>query len=249
MVANSKSTYTSNPKTEESLFYWSVGPTFSLYRLARTTILDLGSNKDFLNNSRSKLAPGICLNVGYHSYPLQFNYGLKVSYAHRNAGITNDYWEQGQTVSLFDVQQDIRDMRFTPYLEWKKQCKNRFAFAISAGAGFSIKTVDNFKVYEKATQAYIGQRLAAESLNYLGEFGGKIQYTTKQEWNFILDYTFTLGNAHYKRNIYIETPDPAASETFLDEALLIDASSILLPKHPHLKIRSHRFSLSFGADF
>lgn len=243
-------------RSENPRLYWSFGPTVSLYHLSRSTILDLGSNKDFLKNNRIKAVPGFCFDIGrnwtevsWKRYATDLNYGLRISYAHGNKALTNDYWEPGQTASSFDIKQDVRDLRFTPYIACEKTYKERFKYGLSAGFGIGVHVLDNFKAYEKATKAYIGQRLKAASMSFLGEFGAKMQFQLRNTYNLKAEYIFSIGNANYKKKVYIETPEATATQTFQNQALLIDKDAIYLPKTPRLKMRSHRFSLSLGKDF
>lgn len=243
-------------RSENPRLYWSFGPTVSLYHLSRTTLLDLGSNKDYLKNNRLKAVPGFCFDIGrnwkevnWKRYSSNLNYGLRIAYAHSNKAVTNDYFEPGQTASSFYVKQDVRDLRFTPYIACEKTYKERFTCALSAGFGIGVHVLDNFKAYEKSTKAYIGQRLKAASMSFLGEFGGNLQFQLRNTYNLKAEYVFSVGHANYKKKVYIDTPGSAATQTFQDQALLIDKDAIYLPKNPSMKMRSHRFSLSLGKDF
>jgi hypothetical protein len=187
--------------------------------------------------------------VSWKRFSSEINYGFRIAYAHGNKALTNDYFEPGQTASSFDVKQDVRDLRFTPYIACEKTYRERFKYGVSAGFGIGVHVLDHFKVYEKATKAYIGQRLKAASMSFLGEFGGKLQFKLRNTYNLKAEYVFSVGHANYKKKVYIDAPGAAATQTFQDQALLIDKDAIYLPKKPHLKMRSHRFSLSLGKDF
>lgn len=243
-------------RSVQPALYWSFGPTVSLYHLSKSTILDLGNNKDFLKNNRIKAVPGFCFDIGrnwkevsWKRYATDLNYGLRISYAHGNKAVTNDYWEPGKTASSFDIKQDVRDFRVTPYLACEKTYRQRFKYGVSAGFGIGVHVLNHFKAYEKATKAYIGQRLKAASLSFLGEFGAKMQFQLRNTYSVKAEYIFSIGNANYKKKVYIETPEATATQTFQDQALLIDKDAIYLPKTPRLKMRSHRFTLSLGKDF
>jgi hypothetical protein len=243
-------------ENENPNLYWSLGPTFSVYRLSRTTVLDLGSNKDFLKHNSSRMVPGFCFDIGrdwkdvdWLYRDIHLNYGLKISYARRNKAVKNDYFETGQTTALFEAKQDVRDLRFTPYIELERTFKNRFKYGLSVGFGIGVKTLDNLKLYEKATNAYIGQRLKSGSMTFLGEFGIKLEGQCRRGYDWKVDYTFAMGGARYKRKVFIDNADAEASVRFQDQALLIDKAYISLPKRPSLKLRVCRFGVTVGKDF
>ena len=241
---------------ENPELYWSIGPTLSTYQLSKNTVLDLGGNKDFLKHNSSKIVPGFCFNIGrdlknikrFHQN-INLNYGFKISYAHRNKAVRSDYFEAGATTAALHAKQDVCDLRFTPYFEFEKNLKNHFKYGLSVGFGLGVKTLDNFKLYEKSTNAYIGQQLKSGYVNFLGEFGIKFEWKSLRGYDFKVDYNFSIGGARYKRKVYIDKADSAASVRFQDQAFMIGKQYIMLPKKPKINLHIYRFGVTIGKDF
>lgn len=235
--------------------YYSFGPTLAWYRPGKTTLLDVGSNKDLLTNTRSKTVPGFYVDLGRYWKETQVlnrsvtvTYGLRTSYARRNKAIKNDYLEPGSVQAEFSAEQDVKDLRVTPFVGVQRTQNRRFCYGAHVGFGIGVKTLDNFKLYEKATGSYTGQRLQSGSMSFLGEFAAHMSFEHRGYY-CTFGYTFTTGRAKYKRRVFIDQPGSAASVTFQDQVLLTDREFIFLPKEPRIRLRSHRLELSIGKDF
>lgn len=233
-----------------------IGPTFSWYRLAKSTVKDVENNPDQLRNTHAKMVPGFCVGIAMHQYDIMlkdrtvpFHYGLTVSYAHRNKALKSDYYDAGQTTPLFFAQQDVRDFRVTPYAAVSYALGTHICHGASVGFGIGVKTLNNLKLYEKATNAYIGQKLKAASMSFLGEFSYFLTAKISDFTRWKVGYNFTLGKSRYKRNVVIEDANAAAPLRFINQAFFTDKQFINLAKKPKMRLRCHRLELSFQKDF
>lgn len=149
------------------------------------------------------------------------------------------------------MKQDVSDGRLTPYFAVIKESEENKYLGLSIGFGIGTKLLDHFKVYEKATAAYTGQRLKSGSLCFLGEFGVFAGARLKDHDDYFiqLGYQFSLGTVCYRRRLYIDDADSAASTRFHDQVLLTDRYQITLPKGPHVKVNCHHLSFLVGRDF
>lgn len=240
------------------------GLTFSWYKLGKSTINDVGNNADQLKNSNTKVAPGFFValdryydDIAWWRYSFPLHYGIKVSYAHRNKAIKSDFYDAGQATPILFTYQDVRDFRVTPYItlthslpeQMTKKCRYNFYQELNLGFGIGVKTLDNLKLYEKATGAYIGQKLKSGSMSFLGEFGYAWVFEINKEYSCKLGYQFTFGKPHYKRKVFIENADSAASLRFIHQAFLIDKEFVNLAKSPKMRMRCHSLQFSITKEF
>jgi len=231
--------------------YFTIGPTFTWYHQSTTNFFDSGSNEEQLLKATTKMVPGLFCDIVFYSKRKNkffINGGINFSYSRRKGALIADLLESGQSTPIFSVKQDVSNTRITPYLELSKIYKNDFEWCAYIGLPLVPKTVTVFKIYEKSTDAYIGQRLRAGLMNIWGELGLSL---TKKYYDFFdlkLEYSFAFGNAHYGRKIYIDTADKNASSHFKQQILLTDKDSITLAQKLTIKLKSHRIAFSIGSD-
>lgn len=243
-------------ETHPSL-YWSIAPTLSWYTLGTSKIVDTGADINKLQNNSSKVVPGFCINFGRHlgdelevlNRNFGVNYGIKISYARRKNAVTSDFFQPDFTTISLIAKQDVSDARFTPYIAIDKLLQKKIHYGLSVGLGIGLKTFNRLRVYEKGTDTYTGQRLTSGSMTFMGEFGAYFRTQFREKYDLALGYNFSMGTSNYKKKVYIDDADSAASVQFQDQALLVDRASIRLPKKPKIKVRCHQLYFSVGRDF
>lgn len=233
------------------------GLTFSWYHIGSTSIKDVSGNTDRLLNDKVALAPGFSVSIvkfwrelSVANPHVSLHWGLQMSISKKKEVVVQDFLEPGNTTSLIEVKQDVKDFRLTPFFEWRHILRNNIKINLNCGIPCSFKGFENFKLYEKATRAYTGQRLKSEVPKPFVQLGAGIGAKLfKYEWDFKFQYLYSFGSVKYGKKIYIDTPDLEASEPFQDQLLLTDKDSIFLPEHSKLPVRCHSLIVSFRRNF
>lgn len=226
------------------------------YRLSDITLLDVGSNRDSMMNDSDKVVPFGGLQAGLQWDAPAFGdgaglffAGLGIQYEKRKEAITMDFYDGAETSPSFVVKQDVNDLRIVPQCEYEFFHNKQCSFGLLGGFIVSFKTLDKFKVFEKSTDAYIGQRLVPRKVNILGRIGFAITRDFKEHWALRLHYNYTRGHVKYKTPVIIETPDVNAAQQHQDALLITDVDAIVLPEKPRMKLHAHEIGWSMIYDF
>lgn len=174
--------------------------------------------------------------------------GIRFDYQKRKKACVADFFEEGEAFSDFTLEQDVHNIRLTPYCQAVFDLK-KFMVSISAGPSIHFKTFGSLEVWEKATTAYTGQRLEPKKINMLAEFDTALSFACLDYGRIFLRYGLTAGAIRYGRKIFIDVPGDNASEQFDDQLFLSDRDSIYMQQIPKLKLLSHTFSAGFEVSF
>ena len=152
----------------------SAGSTISWYKIKDTDIFDVSGTRDHLVDSSAKPVPGFFVSwqtktaidccQKWHAL-----WGLKFGLNTRKRSAVADYKEDGSAVE-FAIKQHVTDLHFTPFAGIERTVTYFKNVTVGASAGCSIgrKILDAFRVYHKTTDAYCGQNLRPQNINFMG---------------------------------------------------------------------------------
>lgn len=237
----------------QDVFVFEGGATLGWWKNPSYTILDVSSNKDTASGNRSRVVPGFYLLFARNLYPFKNpaftgKIGFRCSYGRRKDGLRNDFYDDDLPNTTIELVHNIQTMRLAPFLGFQYD-RSRFSVSVWAAPTIAFKTVDWFGIYEKSTNAYIGQRLEPYNRAPFGEFGINIKLPFKQYGHVSLGYSFLLGVVTFKKEIINEDPHEAATDDYQDQLLLTDLNSTQLPETPKVKYRAHTLQIGFEIPF
>ena len=225
------------------------------YKLSDITILDVGSNANGMANDSSDVVPFGGLQAGmqwdapaFGDGAGLFYAGLGLNYAARKEAIIMNFHNNNETIPTFVVKQDVNDLRLVTRFEWEFLHSQKCSFGLLGGLIISFKTLDKLKVFEKAGDYYIGQRLTPNKVNVLGQIGFAWTREIKEHWALRFHYHYTRGHVKYNTKLIIETPHANAASHHQD-ALQINETDINLSEKPTMKLHAHEIGWSMMYEF
>lgn len=247
----SNSTHTSTTNTQKS--FLTIAPTLSWWRSPKRIILDTGGDKDYIQNNTSDPTVGFYCAVMRQVYffprkSIALRLGFQANIAKRKEALHTDYFDVDATTTDVEVRQDIKVFHLAPRFEL---CVTKPSVCVSTWIApvLALKTIENFKTWEKSTNSYVGQRLKALNPSTFCHCGLTIDMHLNQNVSSSIGYSFLFGKISFEKKVIMETPDTTATQVYQDQLLFDDRDSIYLPKEPTIKYHAHTLHIGFSLLF
>ena len=101
--------------------FFDAGMSFSWWHCPKHIMLDVSSNKDFIDNSISKVVPGCYGSLStrlyaFRTHPIKIYTGIRGTYGQRKNSIRTDYFKEGDTEALLETHHSLKHIRLSPFL-------------------------------------------------------------------------------------------------------------------------------------